>query len=94
MRRTMLNGKYFSLEKSPETGLIPKVWCDALPNGEKMNPNIIIRNARLHNLYLVKAADWVINLGPEGDQLLAEGTPEDVAKVEESYTGQCLKGVL
>ena len=59
-----------------------------------MNPNIIIRNARLHNLYLVKAADWVINLGPEGDQLLAEGTPEDVAKVEESYTGQCLKGML
>ena len=51
-----------------------------------------------HNLDLVKAADWVIDLGPEGGvaggQLLAEGTPEDVAKVKESYTGQCLKGML
>jgi excinuclease ABC subunit A len=43
---------------------------------------------------LVKAADWVIDLGREGGvaggQLVAEGTPEDVAKVKESYTGQCL----
>ena len=42
-----------------------------------------------HNLDLVKAADWVIDLGPEGGvaggQLLAEGTPEDVAQVKESY---------
>jgi len=45
-----------------------------------------------HNLDLVKAADWVMDLGPEGggagDQLLAEGTPEDVAQVKDSYTGQ------
>lgn len=51
-----------------------------------------------HNLDLVKVADWVIDLGPEGGeaggQLLAEGTPEDVAKVKESYTGQCLKEML
>jgi len=51
-----------------------------------------------HNLDLVKAADWVIDLGPEGGvaggQLLAEGTPEDVAKVKESYTGQLLKSKL
>jgi excinuclease ABC subunit A len=51
-----------------------------------------------HNLDLVKAADWVIDLGPEGGvgggQLVAEGTPEDVAKVGESYTGQCLKDRL
>ena len=51
-----------------------------------------------HNLDLVKAADWVIDLGPEGGvaggQLIAEGTPEDVAKVKESYTGQCLKEML
>ena len=48
-----------------------------------------------HNLDLVKAADRVIDLGPEGGlaggQLLAEGSPEDVAQVKESYTGQCLK---
>ena len=51
-----------------------------------------------HNLDLVKAADWVIDLGPEGGaeggHLLAEGTPEDVAKVKESYTGQLLKSML
>ena len=51
-----------------------------------------------HNLDLVKAADWVIDLGPEGGvaggQLLAEGTPEDVALVKESYTGQCLRELL
>lgn len=51
-----------------------------------------------HNLDLIKAADWVIDLGPEGGmaggQLLAEGTPEDVAKVDESYTGRCLKEML
>ena len=51
-----------------------------------------------HNLDLVKAADWVIDLGPDGGvaggQLIAEGTPEDVAKVKESYTGRCLKEML
>jgi excinuclease ABC subunit A len=51
-----------------------------------------------HNLDLVKAADWVIDLGPEGGaaggQLLAKGTPEDVARVKESFTGQCLKEML
>jgi excinuclease ABC subunit A len=51
-----------------------------------------------HNLDVIKAADWVIDLGPEGGMaggnLLAEGAPEDVAEVEESYTGQCLKGML
>jgi excinuclease ABC subunit A len=51
-----------------------------------------------HNLDLVKAADWVIDLGPEGGvkggQVVAEGTPEDVAKVKDSYTGQLLKSML
>ncbi len=51
-----------------------------------------------HNLDLVKAADWVIDLGPEGGvaggRLLAEGTPEQVAEVKKSYTGQCLRESL
>jgi excinuclease ABC subunit A len=51
-----------------------------------------------HNLDVIKAADWVIDLGPEGGdeggRLLSEGTPEDVARVEESYTGRFLRGVL
>jgi excinuclease ABC subunit A len=48
-----------------------------------------------HNLELVKATDWVIDLGPEGGaaggRLLAEGTPEQVAQAEGSYTGKYLK---
>jgi excinuclease ABC subunit A len=51
-----------------------------------------------HNLDVIKTADWVIDLGPEGGsrggQIIATGTPEDVAKVEESYTGQFLAKVL
>ncbi|HKI01188.1 MAG TPA: excinuclease ABC subunit UvrA [Thermoanaerobaculia bacterium] len=51
-----------------------------------------------HNLDVIKTADWVIDLGPEGGagggQLLAVGTPEDVAAVAESYTGRYLKQVL
>ena len=48
-----------------------------------------------HNLDVIKSADWIIDLGPEGGDgggtLLAEGTPETVAGVERSYTGQYLK---
>ncbi len=48
-----------------------------------------------HNLDIVKVADWVIDLGPEGGdgggQILAEGTPEDVMQVEGSYTGKFLR---
>ena len=51
-----------------------------------------------HNLDVVKAADWVIDLGPEGGaaggRLVAEGTPEQVAGVEESYTGRFLRDML
>jgi len=51
-----------------------------------------------HNLDVIKTADWVIDLGPEGGgaggQLVAVGTPEQVAASRESYTGQYLRGVL
>ncbi|MDP3504364.1 MAG: excinuclease ABC subunit UvrA [Myxococcales bacterium] len=51
-----------------------------------------------HNLDVIKSADWVIDLGPEGGdgggRILAEGTPEDVALVKGSYTGKYLKHVL
>jgi excinuclease ABC subunit A len=51
-----------------------------------------------HNLDVIKTADWIIDLGPEGGDrggsIVAEGTPEDVAAVKESYTGQFLKKVL
>ena len=51
-----------------------------------------------HNLEVIKTADWVIDLGPEGGTgggyIVAEGPPEQVAKVSKSYTGQYLKALL
>ncbi len=51
-----------------------------------------------HNLDVIKQSDWVIDLGPEGGdaggRVIAAGTPEQVAEVEESYTGQFLRRVL
>jgi excinuclease ABC subunit A len=51
-----------------------------------------------HNLDVIKTADWVIDLGPgggeEGGRIVAAGTPEEVAKVEASYTGRYLRGYL
>ena len=51
-----------------------------------------------HNLDVIKSADWIIDLGPDGGDgggsIVVEGTPEYVAKTEESYTGQFLKPIL
>jgi excinuclease ABC subunit A len=51
-----------------------------------------------HNLDVIKSADWIIDLGPEGGhrggEVVAEGTPEEVAEVPESYTGKWLQHVL
>ena len=51
-----------------------------------------------HNLDVIKCADWVIDMGPEGGKaggyVVAEGTPKDITKVKKSYTGQYLKQVL
>lgn len=58
---------------------------------DKGNTVIVIE----HNLDLIKAADWIIDLGPEGGvgggEIIAEGTPEEVAQIEGSFTGQFLK---
>ena len=51
-----------------------------------------------HNLDVIKTADWIIDLGPEGGDgggsIVVEGTPEKVAKTAESYTGQFLAPLL
>lgn len=51
-----------------------------------------------HNLEFIKTADWIIDLGPEGGaaggRLIAQGTPEQIAQIPESYTGQYLQRVL
>src|SRR5262249_29095994 len=61
---------------------------------EQGNSAVVIE----HNLEVVKTADWVIDLGPEGGDaggdIVATGTPEDIARVKQSYTGGFLKEAL
>jgi len=61
---------------------------------EKGNSVVVIE----HNLDMIKTADWIIDLGPEGGDkggnLVAAGTPEDIAKVKNSFTGQYLKKII
>ncbi|HJJ80683.1 MAG TPA: excinuclease ABC subunit UvrA [Methanocorpusculum sp.] len=61
---------------------------------EKGNTVVVIE----HNLDVIKSADYIIDLGPEGGnaggRIIAKGTPEEVAKVKRSYTGQFLKKIL
>lgn len=91
-------GRTVYLLDEPTTGLHPADTARLLLVLQRLvdagNTVIVVE----HNLDFVKAADWVIDLGPEGGseggQLIAEGTPEDVAKVKESYTGQLLKSLL
>jgi excinuclease ABC subunit A len=51
-----------------------------------------------HNLDVIKQADWLIDLGPEGGEgggrIVAQGTPEQVARVKKSYTGQAISRTL
>ena len=51
-----------------------------------------------HNLEVIETTGWIIDLGPEGGdgggRIVAEGTPEEVAKVKESYTGRYLRDLL
>jgi excinuclease ABC subunit A len=82
----------------PTTGLHPidvKLLLSVLHElVERGNTVLVIE----HNLDVIKTADWLIDLGPEGGdrggEIVATGTPEDVAKVAGSYTGKYLKEVL
>jgi excinuclease ABC subunit A len=82
----------------PTTGLhfhdIKKLLASFDALIEKGHSIIVIE----HNLDLIKCADWIIDLGPEGGEngghLLATGTPEDVVKIKESVTGIYLKDKL
>ena len=61
---------------------------------EQGNTVIVIE----HNLDVIKTADYIIDIGPEGGdnggKIIAKGTPEEIVKVKESYTGKYLKGKL
>ena len=51
-----------------------------------------------HNLDVIKTADWIVDMGPEGGadggKIIAEGTPEKVAEIKDSYTGKFLKDLI
>ncbi|WEK60130.1 MAG: excinuclease ABC subunit UvrA [Candidatus Microbacterium colombiense] len=92
------NGRSVYVLDEPTTGLHFEDVRKLLEvlNGlvDKGNTVIVIE----HNLDVIKSADWVIDLGPEGGsgggQILATGTPEHIARVEESHTGQFLAEIL
>jgi excinuclease ABC subunit A len=92
------NGRSVYVLDEPTTGLhfedVRKLLLVLNGLVDKGNTVITIE----HNLDVIRSADWVIDLGPEGGAgggtLVAEGTPEAVAKVPESYTGQFLAEVL
>lgn len=92
------NGRTIYILDEPTTGLhfedIRKLMLVIQGLVDKGNTVLIIE----HNLDVIKAADWIVDMGPEGGSgggtVVAEGTPEDVAKVEGSYTGKFLKDML
>jgi excinuclease ABC subunit A len=91
-------GKTVYILDEPTTGLhfqdIAKLL--GVINGlvDKGNTVIVIE----HNLDVIKTSDWIVDMGPEGGSggglVIAEGTPEDIADIESSYTGQFLRPVL
>jgi excinuclease ABC subunit A len=91
-------GRTLYLLDEPTTGLhfrdIEHLLAVLLRLRDEGNTIVVIE----HNLDVIKTADWVIDLGPEGGagggQLIAAGTPEEVARVAESYTGRYLRRVL
>ncbi|HEY1632954.1 MAG TPA: excinuclease ABC subunit UvrA [Rhizomicrobium sp.] len=91
-------GRTLYILDEPTTGLhfhdvkkLLEVLHELVDNG---NTVVVIE----HNLEVIKTADWIVDLGPEGGdgggEIVASGTPEDVAKVARSYTGQYLKTLL
>ncbi len=91
-------GKTFYILDEPTTGLhsydVDKLISIITRLRSGGNTVLVIE----HNLDVIKCADWIIDLGPEGGdkggKIVAFGTPEDVAKVKSSYTGQFLGKVL
>jgi excinuclease ABC subunit A len=91
-------GKTLYILDEPTTGLhfadIEKLLETLQRLVDAGNTMIVIE----HNLDVIKQSDWIVDLGPEGGEaggeIVAVGTPEDVAEVEESFTGQFLRHVL
>ncbi len=91
-------GKTLYILDEPTTGLHfddVKKLMEVLQNLVNKGNSIIVIE---HNLDVIKTADWIIDIGPEGGDkggmIVAKGTPEDVAQSENSYTGEFLKPIL
>jgi excinuclease ABC subunit A len=96
--RTLNRSEYLYILDEPTVGLHPddiKKLLGVL-NGLVDAGNTVLLVE--HNLDVIKCADWVIDMGPEGGdeggRIVAEGTPEDVAKEKQSHTGRFLKEYL
>ena len=91
-------GKTFYILDEPTTGLHVDDISRLLEVLQRLvdggNTVLVIE----HNLDVIKTADWLIDMGPEGGEgggtVLATGTPEDIAAVPESYTGQYLGPIM
>ena len=91
-------GRTLYLLDEPTTGLhsrdMEQLLAVLLRLRDEGNTIVVIE----HNLDVIKTADWVIDLGPEGGagggQLVAAGTPEEVARMPQSHTGRYLRRVL
>ncbi|OGE77987.1 MAG: excinuclease ABC subunit A [Candidatus Doudnabacteria bacterium RIFCSPHIGHO2_01_FULL_46_14] len=87
-------GKTLYILDEPTTGLhfedVKRLLTVLGKLADKGNTVVVIE----HNLHVIKYADWIIDLGPEGGdkggEIIAQGTPEEVARVKKSYTGQYL----
>ena len=91
-------GKTLFILDEPTTGLHfadIELLLEVLKKLQSQGNTIVVIE---HNLDVIKTADWVIDLGPEGGDdggtIVAEGTPEQVSKVRRSYTGMFLKKML
>ena len=91
-------GKTLFVLDEPTTGLHfadIELLLTVLERLKKQGNTIVVIE---HNLDVVKTADWIIDLGPEGGsdggRIVAQGSPEDVAKEKKSFTGQFLKKIL
>jgi excinuclease ABC subunit A len=91
-------GRTFYILDEPTTGLHfedIKMLLNVLNRLVDMGNTVLVIE---HNLYVIKCADWIIDLGPEGGddggRVVAAGTPEEVAQLRKSYTGQFLRKEL
>ncbi len=92
------SGRTLYILDEPTTGLhfadVHKLLSLLLRLRDQGNTIVVIE----HNLDVIKSADWILDLGPEGGdrggELVAQGTPEEVARSKSSYTGQFLKPLL